>query len=482
MDLKVTPRVKRLARLQERHPWHFICGALAVTAVAAALASVLGFDPNWEALLPEGAPEIENVERVRDRVGSTRQLVIAIGGEDPEKRRAFGRLLVPELERIEDTRFVDMEFPVDFLEDRALMFLDEDRLDLLVDRTRKAVKATKWLHNPLNPHLDEEDERREVERLWREVEEAAEQDGRRLPVDGLIESADGRYTFVSVVTGFKLAEMKRVWRFIDDVRETVEALDPASHDVGVRYSGQIVLMQEHQKRLTRDLRMASILALILGIVVVALTTRRWIAPLAVGLPLVMGVTWTFAIVAWTIGHVNVITGFLVAVLIGLGIDFGIHLVVRYEQEAAADPVDAMIRTVRATFRPALTSALTTSCTFLSFAIARFRGFSEFGLIAAVGVMLTLAASFLVLPPIIMLADRKRTRPRHPGPGPGKRPISPASRGSAWPSSARPQRTAPLWPGASRSTTTWESSRAGPLRPSSSSTWTARSGSASTQRS
>jgi predicted RND superfamily exporter protein len=65
----------------------------------------------------------------------------------------------------------------------------------------------------------------------------------------------------------------------------------------------------------------------------------------------------------------------------------------------------MIAAVTGTLSPALTSALTTAGTFLSFAIADFRGFSEFGLIAGVGVLLTLTSSFVILPPIVILLDR-----------------------------------------------------------------------------
>jgi len=67
----------------------------------------------------------------------------------------------------------------------------------------------------------------------------------------------------------------------------------------------------------------------------------------------------------------------------------------------------MVRAVTATFQPALTSALTTAGTFATFMIAEFRGFSEFGFIAALGVMLTLLAAFLVLPPLIIVMDRSR---------------------------------------------------------------------------
>ncbi len=139
-------------------------------------------------------------------------------------------------------------------------------------------------------------------------------------------------------------------------------------------------------------------------------TRKPVAPLLIGASLVAGVTWTFALARVFVGQVNIITGFLVAVLIGLGVDFGIHLYIRFHQEtraAGGATESAVVRFVAGTFVPALTSALTTAGTFFSFTIAEFRGFSEFGLIAGIGVLMTLASSFLILPPLLIVTRRAR---------------------------------------------------------------------------
>jgi len=67
------------------------------------------------------------------------------------------------------------EFPVDFLYDRGLLLMDAAKLDELVDAVEEAIKATKWLGNPLNPLLDEEDQRNEVRRLWDRVDEDSDE-------------------------------------------------------------------------------------------------------------------------------------------------------------------------------------------------------------------------------------------------------------------------------------------------------------------
>lgn len=202
-----------------------------------------------------------------------------------------------------------------------------------------------------------------------------------------------------------------------EIDHVVGELEPAAAGVEVRYAGNVQVGLEQQRMMVRDLRNAAIVALLLGVLVVAVYTRSLVAPLVIGASLIAGVIWTFAI-SWLIfGHLNVITGFLVAVLIGLGIDFGIHLFVRYRQEICAEETTvegALLRTVKGTLRPAVTGALTTAGTFLTFCFAAFRGFSEFGLIAAIGVVLTLVSSFVLLPPLVIVAARfikSKPRPR-----------------------------------------------------------------------
>jgi predicted RND superfamily exporter protein len=110
---------RSLVEAQTRRPWSFVLTVLAVTVLAGAAAAGLDFDSRYEALLPEDSAELAETERVRAETGGTRQVVLAIGGAEAQARLEFGRRLVPRLREIEEVRFVDLEFPVDFFEDRA---------------------------------------------------------------------------------------------------------------------------------------------------------------------------------------------------------------------------------------------------------------------------------------------------------------------------------------------------------------------------
>lgn len=405
--MKLTNIAERLVRAQLKRPILFLGVGLVVTLVMGLLASNLRLESSYEALLPAGSAEVQNADEVRARTGGTRKLVVAIEGDDPQARHAFGGELAHRLEAVDGVRRVEFEIPAGFLRDRAVWLLDDETFEEVSTSVLHAAKLAR-----------EQDDPRGLPLAFGRVRDALEgSQGAVVSSDGVLESRDGRYSFLIVVPSISLLDYGVVQELVGEIDHVVEELEPAAAGVEVRYAGNVQVGLEQQHMMVRDLRNAAIVALLLGVLVVAIYTRSLIAPLVIGASLIAGVIWTFAI-SWLIfGHLNVITGFLVAVLIGLGIDFGIHLFVRYRQELCAEEptVDgAILRTVTGTLRPAVTGALTTAGTFLTFCFAAFRGFSEFGLIAAIGVVLTLVSSFVLLPPLLVVAAKFiSSKPRAP---------------------------------------------------------------------
>ena len=421
----------KLAALQVANPKAFLIGATLFTIAAAWTASGLKFDSSYDALLPKDSPEIQNVNEVRDQTGGTRQLVAAVSGGDQKTRDAFADRLAEKLQLLEQVRFVDVAFPVSFFKDRALWLMDEDTLRKLVPALETAVKASKWDANPMNLHLDPEKDKAELEAAWKKVDDLVKSKKDTMPFSERARSKDGKYSFVLLVPEIKFGDVAVGKAFFKRLLDTVDSLNPSREGLQVEFAGNLTIMQEQNITMAKDLRNASILAFAAGILLVAFSLRRAGAPFLIGTALLFGVTWTFAFARLAIGHVNIITGFLVSVIIGLGIDFGIHLFMRVQQNiqfSQMSPDEAVREAVTSTFPPALTSALTTAGTFLSFILADFRGFSEFGLIAGVGVMLTLTSSFLVLPPLLLIFKSKSAAVVPPVAVSSKQPFN---RSAAW---------------------------------------------------
>ena len=412
----------RLVDAQVASPWGFLIAAISVTALMGWLATGLQFDSSYEALLPEGAPEVAQTDAVRERTGGFRQLVVAIEGDDPAARVDFGRALVERARRLPGVRTADIELPVEFFSTRGIWLMEPEALDELVVAVHRAVQATSFPFGGTDPHS-----------AWQQVQHIVEGQREGLPFDQpVLHSDDGRYTFLLVVPSISFSDMAAGTDLLAAIDGEIQQLEPSASGVSVRYAGNLAVVQEQHQVMRADLQRASVVALLFGMGILWVATRRWLAPLVVGGALLCGITWTFGVARLGIGHLNIITGLLVAVLIGLGIDFGIHLFVRYQQERGVRGVsaEAAVRAaVQGTLPPALTGALTTAGTFLSFAAARFRGFSEFGVVAGLGVLFTMLSVFLVLPPLLLLLDERLRPPGAAHAAPKARSISPAV---AWP--------------------------------------------------
>jgi len=128
--------------------------------------------------------------------------------------------------------------------------------------------------------------------------------------------------------------------------------------------------------------------------------------LIVFLPLGIGLLWGFSFLPSTVGSLNIITAFLVIILFGMGIDYSIHLVKRFQTELCNNSLeDSLLETFQSTGSSVFISGLTTALSLSVLSFSGFKGFSEFGLITAVATLTVLLSMYLVLPALLTLGYR-----------------------------------------------------------------------------
>ena len=135
--------------------------------------------------------------------------------------------------------------------------------------------------------------------------------------------------------------------------------------------------------------------------------RMPVATLLIAVPLVMSLTWTFALAYMAYGFLNLMTSTLMLVLFGLGVDYGVHFYARYAEERALGHhvTDAIETTFVTTGPPIAVSALTTAVSLFVLMAADFQGFSQFGAIAGTGILLALLAMITILPALTVLFEK-----------------------------------------------------------------------------
>ncbi|MFW6190409.1 MAG: efflux RND transporter permease subunit [Candidatus Bipolaricaulota bacterium] len=133
----------------------------------------------------------------------------------------------------------------------------------------------------------------------------------------------------------------------------------------------------------------------------------------VAFPLVVAVLLTLSWAKFSVGGFNLLTTFLPALVLGLGIDYGIHLLFRFSEERLEGvPVSKAIRTtIRKKGRGTFIAALTTSAVFTTLIFARSQGLVEMGIITSLGIMISFLVYILLLPSLIVVYQRWRKKRR-----------------------------------------------------------------------
>src|SRR5262249_27570792 len=120
-----------------------------------------------------------------------------------------------------------------------------------------------------------------------------------------------------------------------------------------------------------------------------------------------GLGYTLAFATLTVGHLNILTITFAPILIGLAIDYGVHLITRYEEELRHGKTEeaALTKAMVYTGQGIFTGAFTTAGAFLAMAFTDFRGIQEMGIICGGGLLVCLIPMLTILP-VLLLQGRQ----------------------------------------------------------------------------
>jgi predicted RND superfamily exporter protein len=113
------------------------------------------------------------------------------------------------------------------------------------------------------------------------------------------------------------------------VRQAIEAMRGDFPDLTVGLTGRPALQADEMETTNRDMTRAAIIAVLLVGVLFMIVLHGWLRPFLVLLSLAMATAWSFGFATVTVGELNLLSVIFALVLVGIGVDFGIHVVMRY---------------------------------------------------------------------------------------------------------------------------------------------------------
>ena len=127
---------------------------------------------------------------------------------------------------------------------------------------------------------------------------------------------------------------------------------------------------------------------------------------AVFVNLFIGLSITTAAGLMMVGSLNLLSIAFAVLFVGLGVDFGIQYSVRYRSERfkSNDLTAALVQAAQRSAVPLSLAAMATAAGFLSFLPTDYKGISELGEIAGVGMLVAFTTSITVLPAFLKLLN------------------------------------------------------------------------------
>lgn len=193
------------------------------------------------------------------------------------------------------------------------------------------------------------------------------------------------------------------WSSSQELVQRLGELKVAFPHVRISFVGPHTLTVGKAGILRRDLLTSFLGSLALVLTLFYCSYRRWATLLFVGFPLLVGVQLTLGVASLFTGGLNLITISFAAIIVGLGVDFAIHIYHRYHHERAhgKELGEALEITLTRTGKGVWTGGLTTIAAFLTLSLARIQGIVELGILVAVGLFFCLLTTSLVLPSFLV---------------------------------------------------------------------------------
>ncbi len=195
---------------------------------------------------------------------------------------------------------------------------------------------------------------------------------------------------------------------VDKFRELVQQTREEVPGVNVGVTGEPVLEYDEMQQSQSDSTLATVISLALTVIIFIAGYSQTGRPLKAVLSLVVGLGYTMGYTTLTVGHLNILTITFVPMLIGLAIDFGVHLITRYEEELRHGRGEhramelAMVNTGQGIF----TGCFTTAGAFFAMTLTDFKGIQEMGIVTGGGMVICLVPMMTLLPVLLLRPGRQ----------------------------------------------------------------------------
>ena len=228
--------------------------------------------------------------------------------------------------------------------------------------------------------------------------------------DGYLTTDGKKFYFVLTNPAESRSEFAKAVGPIKKARNYIQELQKKYPGVTAGVTGSTALASDEMITSKNDTVIASLIALT-GVSILLITSLKgFTLPFIAVFTLIISLCWSLGFTTLTIGHLNILSVVFTTILIGLGIDFGIHFIMRYQEEMASrnNINESITKSFVGTGKGVIAGAITTSFAFMTAIFADFKGIAELGFIAGTGIIICLIATLTLLPALIIIVHQLTT--------------------------------------------------------------------------
>lgn len=432
--------IYRLSIQSASKPWWVLMFAAIVTALAIFASVHLPVYTSRQALLPQDTEVAHRLNRYLETFGASSDLVVVLENAPRSELESFATELATRLRPQPEIAQATDRLDTGFLHDHLYLILPADQLaqleqglsaaskmpkleletllasvssatsngqssgELDIQKALIGIKGATAFVREWQRWLDEKESPGEVDFDPMLKAVGAEQLGR-----GYFSSHDGKMLLLFVhakATGEDFETLapfnQRITQIATELsREYVSRGLTAPHVV---LTGLPAIEYEEYIDIERDIKLViwTAAGLIGALIFLVVRSVPW--ALAIFIPMGLGAVWSLGFAYLAVGHLTIITSSFLAILFGLGADYGIFTTSQIaEARRAGKPlIEAIGSGIRDSFSAVLTAGGASLLIFGTLSTVAFPGFAELGVIAAGGVLLILISTWVVQPAIYAL--------------------------------------------------------------------------------
>jgi len=370
--ISVERALEHLAAVQYRHYKRIIVAVLLITAFMGYGMTLLQFQGDLTKEMPQDLPVYELANKLSSKFTGQEFLVIALTFDDETSTKGIPR---------------DMRDP-------------------------RVIKSVLELHERLvaDPSIEGVRSIAPVFQAWGVPEDIAGVKEVIVATPGAEQFFNRDYSVMLIYADTAVGtDEEKVSEITDKIQQDVEAITrPAGVDYKI--TGIAPIIVKIVELLKGDIVITTLTAGLVIFMLLVLLERSFSRGFIVFLPLIFTVVWTFGTLGFLGISISVTTGVIGAILLGLGVEYGIFMVSRYyEERERYEPVESITIAVSNIGASTFGSGLTTAAAFFALTLSVMPMIQHLGQTLALGIAFCWLAATVVNPCIILFEERLQAR-------------------------------------------------------------------------